>query len=236
VADKQGDAATITRYRSKAAKLKVNLNKHGWDGEYFARAYTDSGEKITFNDAIVQAWAVLSGGADKDKGTKAIDAAIKSLYKPDANEILLFDKVLDKESWGGALAAYPNGLRENNAQYTHGSSWLPRAVAEMDDGDMAVKLYKALLPTVHSTDPRCSCIPKNWPSFKASYKNGTSTYQIEVKNPSGVSTGVEKISVDGVPIDVATGIALLDDGKEHRVEVQMGPNGKRRARVFSTPV
>ena len=48
--------------------------------------------------------------------------------------------------------------------------------------------------------------------------------------------GVEKISVDGVPIDVGTGVALLDDGKQQRVEVLMGPHGTRRAGAFSTAV
>ena len=43
--------------------------------------------------------------------------------------ILLFDKPLDKEEWGGSRAADPNGRRADNPQYTHRARGLPRAVA-----------------------------------------------------------------------------------------------------------
>jgi cyclic beta-1,2-glucan synthetase len=159
VAEGRRDLDTATKYRREAALLRKNIHEHTWNGNYFIRAYADSGEKIDFNDAIVQAWAVLSGAADGDKASRAVASAVESLYKKDDKMILLFDRVLDKEPWGGALAAYPNGLRENNAQYTHGSSWLPRAVAELKDGDLAMELYKALLPTVHASDPRYGAEP-----------------------------------------------------------------------------
>ncbi|MCC7386492.1 MAG: DUF3131 domain-containing protein [Deltaproteobacteria bacterium] len=159
VAEKNADPDTAKRYRAEAAQLKANLKEHGWDAGQFLRAYADSGEKIDFNDAIVQAWAVLSGGADRDQAIAAVRSAVESLYKPDDKIILLFDRVLDKEPWGGSLAAYPNGLRENNAQYTHGSSWLPRAVAELGDGDLAMELYQSLLPTTHASDPRYGAEP-----------------------------------------------------------------------------
>ncbi|MBK6688135.1 MAG: hypothetical protein IPG45_26915 [Deltaproteobacteria bacterium] len=276
IAEKNGDAPTAERYRGVAAKLKEDLAAHGWDGKQFLRAYADSGEKIDFNDAIVQSWAALSGGADKNQAITAVRSAVESLYKPDANIILLFDRVLDKEPWGGSLAAYPNGLRENNAQYTHGSSWLPRAVAQLGDGDLAMELYKALLPNTHAEDPRYGAepyvvaadiyggkkageggwtwysggpgwiyrtgvekilglqfkngdqlvidptIPRSWPGFSATHQQGASTYQIEVKNPDGLSRGVASIKVDGRPVDPRQGINLKDDGRPHRVEVLMG--------------
>ncbi len=159
VADKHGDLPTAERYRAEAKELKDNIKAHAWDGDHFLRAYTDDGEKIDFNDAIVQAWAVLSGGADEDQAKEAVRSAVASLYKPDDKTILLFDRPLDKEKWGGSLAAYPNGLRENNAQYTHGSSWLPRAVAELGDGDLAMELYKSMLPNEHASDPRYGAEP-----------------------------------------------------------------------------
>jgi cyclic beta-1,2-glucan synthetase len=159
IAEKQNDGETAARWRTKAEDLKRAVDEHAWNGEHYIRAYADSGEKIDFNDAIVQAWAVSSGAADPEKAKRAVANAVKSLYKPESNTILLFDRVLDKEPWGGSLAAYPNGLRENNAQYTHGSSWLPRAVAELGDGDLAMDLYRCLLPTVHASDPRYGAEP-----------------------------------------------------------------------------
>ncbi|HJW75380.1 MAG TPA: hypothetical protein VJ787_06875, partial [Thermoleophilia bacterium] len=276
VADQQADAASAKKYRAAAVTLKANLEKHGWDNGHYARAYADDGQKVDFNDAIVQSWAVLSGAASDDHAVAAVASAVHDLYDPDAKTILLFDKVLDQESWGGSLAAYPNGLRENNAQYTHGSSWLPRAVAKLGDGDWAMKLLHAMLPTQHASDPRYGaepnvvaadiyggskkgeggwtwysggpgwiyrtgielilglqfkdanklfidpCIPKSWPSFEVAHQQGASRYTIEVKNPEGISKGVKQLRVDGVLIDAAAGVQLVDDGKDHRIEVVMG--------------
>ncbi len=160
VADKHADPETAKKYRAAAVTLKKNIEEHGWDKDgHYARAYADDGEKVDFNDAIVQSWAVLSGAASDEHGVSAVASAVHDLYDPDTKTILLFDKVLDKESWGGSLAAYPNGLRENNAQYTHGSSWLPRAVAKLGDGDWAMKLLHAMLPTQHASDPRYGAEP-----------------------------------------------------------------------------
>ncbi len=159
IAKLQGDAQTATWYLAEAAKLKQNVNKYGWNGKHFIRAFADNGEKIDFNDAIVQAWAVLSKGATSENGIKAVDSAVTDLFKPEDKMILLFDRTLDKETWGGSLAAYPPGLRENQAQYTHGTSWLPRAAAELGNGNTAMELYKSMLPISHASDPRYGAEP-----------------------------------------------------------------------------
>ncbi len=159
VAKSQGDVGTQFNYREAAAKLKQNLDVHGWNGNYFIRAFADNGENITFDDAIVQAWSVLSKAAAPDKAKKAIESAVADLYKPKDRMILLFDGTINEQPWGGSLAAYPPGLRENNAQYTHGTSWLPRAVAELGDSDTAMELYLSMLPTTHASDPRYGAEP-----------------------------------------------------------------------------
>jgi cellobiose phosphorylase len=65
------------------------------------------------------------------------------------------------------------------------------------------------------------CIPKAWDGFKATRIFRGATYQIEVKNPSHVSKGVQSITLDGKAIE---GKVLPDchDGKEHAVVVVMG--------------
>jgi cyclic beta-1,2-glucan synthetase len=277
LAEQHGDDPSAARYRAATGQLAHNLEVHGWVGDRFARAYTDSGKRLDFNDVIVQAWSVLSGGAARDKAVRAVASAVRDLYKPDGRMILLFDEIFDQQPYGGSIAAYFRGLRENEAQYTHGSSWLPRAVAELGDGDQAVELYKALLPTTHASDPRYGAepyvvaadiyghkkmgeggwtwysggpgwiyrtgiekilglqfkggdrliidptIPTSWPGYQATYRKGTARYQIEIKNPSGVSRGVRRLALDGKELDPNGGVPLVDDGREHIVQVLIGP-------------
>ena len=48
------------------------LNEHGWDGQWYRRAFTDAGQWLGSIqneecriDAIAQSWSVISGGSTK---------------------------------------------------------------------------------------------------------------------------------------------------------------------------
>jgi cellobiose phosphorylase len=41
------------------------------------------------------------------------------------------------------------------------------------------------------------CIPKRWSSYQVTYRNGETTFQIRVENPSGVNRGVRQVTLDG---------------------------------------
>jgi cyclic beta-1,2-glucan synthetase len=65
------------------------------------------------------------------------------------------------------------------------------------------------------------CIPPAWDGFTIEYTYGTTTYVIEVRNPSHVEHGVKRVRIDGA--DVPDGvIQLKDDGARHNVDVEMG--------------
>ena len=66
------------------------------------------------------------------------------------------------------------------------------------------------------------CIPKAWPGFTATRQFRGNTYQIDVKNPDGVSKGVKRLRLDGMEIDPAAPIPFVEDGKTHAVEVVLG--------------
>jgi cyclic beta-1,2-glucan synthetase len=64
------------------------------------------------------------------------------------------------------------------------------------------------------------CIPKSWPGFSATFRYGTSRFEISVENPRGVNRGVARVAVDGVDMPDLR-VALMDDGAVHRVTVAM---------------
>lgn len=63
------------------------------------------------------------------------------------------------------------------------------------------------------------CIPSSWKGFKASRIFRGTEYQIEVKNPSGICSGVKKITVDGKTFNGS--IVPLSGSKTVRVEVTL---------------
>lgn len=71
-------------------------------------------------------------------------------------------------------------------------------------------------------------IPAAWDGFRVRRRFRGAVYEIEVRNPSHVVSGVRSISVDGEPLAVADGVPVVPphgDGRVHRVEVVMGIRG-----------
>ena len=89
LADYCRDPAVSKVCNNRAKKLKEAVNKHGWDGQWYIRAYNDKGEKIGSKQCdegkiylMPQAWAVISGIADGQKRKKIFSAIDKWLKTP----------------------------------------------------------------------------------------------------------------------------------------------------------
>jgi cyclic beta-1,2-glucan synthetase len=62
------------------------------------------------------------------------------------------------------------------------------------------------------------CIPDDWDAFTMHYRYRETVYHITIQRmPSGSVAG---ITLDGVPLNV-TAIPLVDDRREHMVEVRI---------------
>jgi cyclic beta-1,2-glucan synthetase len=152
------DPERAKRYQEKAKELKSNLNKHGWDGEWYLRAYYDDGAPLGSAendeckiDAISQAWAVISGVASEARGKKALESVEKHLISEHDKIIRLLTPPFDKtEKNPGYIKGYIPGVRENGGQYTHGALWVIKALAESGLGDKAVKYLRMINPVNHA--------------------------------------------------------------------------------------
>jgi len=151
-------ALRLTRWMEQ---LRSAVEAHGWDGQWYRRAFFDDGSPLGSRlsteariDAIAQSWAVLSGAASRDRARRALDAAWEQLVRPDAGVALLLDPPFEGRGPNpGYIAAYPPGVRENGGQYTHAAAWLLRALARTGDGERAGDLLRLLLPTRHAGTP-----------------------------------------------------------------------------------
>ena len=64
------------------------------------------------------------------------------------------------------------------------------------------------------------CIPTSWKGFEMTRKFRGATYKITVKNPKGISKGVESVFVNGEEIE-SNVIPAFEKGT-HKVEVVLG--------------
>jgi len=127
-----GDEGRFARYSEYRGRLRVALNDAGWDGQWYRRAYFDDGTPLGTAaadecriDAIVQAWAVLSGAAPPDRAAAAVAEADRRLVDEKGGIIRLLDPPFDVMPQDpGYIKGYIPGVRENGGQYTHGVLWL----------------------------------------------------------------------------------------------------------------
>jgi cyclic beta-1,2-glucan synthetase len=66
------------------------------------------------------------------------------------------------------------------------------------------------------------CIPRGWTGFEIAYRHGDALYRIAVENPKGVCRGVSRLSLDGTPLQGEALVPLIDDAREHQVQVVLG--------------
>jgi cyclic beta-1,2-glucan synthetase len=158
VADKRGETARAARWRERVATLKDALEKAGWDGDWYRRAYFDDGTPLGSAqnvecriDSIAQSWGVISGAADPGRVTRAMAAVEEYLVRRGDGLVLLFTPPFDKTSLDpGYIKGYLPGVRENGGQYTHGALWSLIAFAGLRQGDKAGELFSILNPINHA--------------------------------------------------------------------------------------
>lgn len=154
----RGDADRTARYEEYRSRVAAALNGPGWDGQWYRRAFYDSGDPIGSAasdecqiDAIAQAWAVISGVAPPDRARCALAAVEQRLVCREAGLIRLLTPPFDCTPHDpGYIKGYLRGIRENGGQYTHGVLWVVRALAELGRGSAAVEMLTMLSPVSHT--------------------------------------------------------------------------------------
>ncbi len=159
LADRRGESERASAWRGHAASLKTALDREGWDGDWYRRAFFDDGTPLGSAendecriDSIAQSWGVISGAADPERGRRAMAAVDEHLIRRGDGLVLLFTPPFDRTALEpGYVKGYVPGVRENGGQYTHAAVWAMIAFAELGDGDKAGELFAILNPINHAS-------------------------------------------------------------------------------------
>lgn len=149
------------RYKALRSDLSASLEQSGWDGEWYRRAYSDSGSPIGSHknrdcriDSIAQSWSVLSQIASKARGKRAMKSLWEHLYDPLSDTLRLLDPPFDRDPrTPGYIKDYPPGIRENGAQYNHATLWAADAFAHLGDARHAWQAFSLTNPARRSGTP-----------------------------------------------------------------------------------
>ena len=159
LAEARGEKARAMAWSVHTMALQAALERDGWDGNWYRRAYFDDGTPLGSSangecsiDSIAQSWGVISGTADPNRAAQAMAAADEQLVRRDAGLALIFTPPFDRTPLDpGYIKGYPPGIRENGGQYTHAAAWSVIADAKLGDGDKAAELFSLLNPINHAS-------------------------------------------------------------------------------------
>ena len=150
----RGDGKRAEIYRAHMKTLKAALEKHGWDGQWYRRAYFDDGTPLGSAqneecqiDSVTQSWSVLTGVADPQRAARAMAAVEERLIRREDGLVLLNAPPLDNSRLDpGCVKDYAPGVRQNGGQYTHAAIWTLIAYARLGNGELASELFELLNP------------------------------------------------------------------------------------------
>lgn len=152
IAEYRGDNEAIEKYTKMRECVKAVCDKELWDGSWFIRGITGYGRRIgTQQDKEGRvhlesnAWAVLSGASDYEKGIRAMDSVEEYLYTPYGLLLNAPSYKKPDDDIGFVTRVYP-GLKENGSVFSHPNPWAWAAECRLGRGERAMKYYNALCP------------------------------------------------------------------------------------------
>jgi len=154
-------------YQDTAAQMAATVLKHGWDGEWFLRAYDYFGRKVGSHECEEgqifiepQGYCVLAGiGVESGHAARALQAVEKYLATP--HGIVLQQPAYSRYYLHlGEISSYPPGYKENAGIFCHNNPWVMIAETVLGHGDRAFDYYRRINPSareeisdVHRCEP-----------------------------------------------------------------------------------
>lgn len=135
--------------------LDRNIDEHGWDGQWYLRAFRYDGKTFGsrrndegFIFLNPQSWSILSGHAAGEKAAEAMNAVEEHLSTEYG--IALCDP-FEKTDFSVVKAPlYNKSMKENGSVFNHTQGWAIMAETILGNGNRAYRYLRALLPAAYN--------------------------------------------------------------------------------------
>ena len=138
----------------QAKRMEAAVQEHGWDGEWFLRAYDDFGNKVGSHECEQgqifiepQGFCILAGiGLDDGRAEKALESVRERLLTE--HGILLHQPAYTQYYLHmGEISSYPPGYKENGSVFCHTNPWIMIAEVKLGRGERAHDYYLRINPS-----------------------------------------------------------------------------------------
>ena len=151
---KVGLAQEAERAQKLVDDMVEAVKKHGWDGEWYLRAYDYFGRKVGSNEneegkifIESQGWCTMAGiGLEEGMVQKALDS-VKERLDCEHGIVLnnpAFTKYVVEY---GEISSYPAGYKENAGIFCHNNPWVIIGETVLGRGDYAWDYYRKICPS-----------------------------------------------------------------------------------------
>jgi cellobiose phosphorylase len=164
LADQENEAIQA---RKHIADMEQAIHNHGWDGEWFLRAYDFYGKKVGSKEndegqifIESQGFCIMAGiGIENGRAQLALNSVEERLSTP-YGIVLLNPPFTHYHINLGEISTYPPGYKENAGIFCHNNPWIIIAETMLDNSDKAFEYYKRIAPAyleeisdLHRTEP-----------------------------------------------------------------------------------
>ena len=154
IARHNGHKEESPSYLAEVDKMEATIYKHGWDGEWFLRAYDDFGRKVGSKECAegkifieTQGFCTLAGiGLQDGLAARALESTRKLLGTK--HGIVLQQPAYSKYYLEyGEISSYPPGYKENAGIFCHNNPWVMIGETRLGNGDAAYDYYTRINPS-----------------------------------------------------------------------------------------
>ena len=151
---KVGLAQEAERAQKLVDDMVEAVKKHGWDGEWYLRAYDYFGRKVGSNEneegkifIESQGWCTMAGiGLEEGMVQKALDSVKERL---DCEHGIVLNNPAFTRYFVeyGEISSYPAGYKENAGIFCHNNPWVIIGETVLGRGDYAWDYYRKICPS-----------------------------------------------------------------------------------------
>ncbi len=162
-----GNAQEAARAQKHVDNMVEAVKQHGWDGEWFLRAYDYYGRKIGSQEneegkifIESQGWCTMAGiGKEEGMVEKALDS-VKERLDCEYGIVLNNPPFTKYYIEYGEISSYPQGYKENAGIFCHNNPWVMIGETVIGRGDQAWEYFRKICPAyleeiseLHKTEP-----------------------------------------------------------------------------------
>ena len=166
-----GFAEEATRAEACVADMVEAVKQHGWDGDWYLRAYDFYGRKVGSKEnkegqifIESQGWCTMAGiGLEEGLVARALDS-VKERLDCEHGIVLNNPPFTTYVMEYGEISTYPAGYKENAGIFCHNNPWVIIGETVAGRGDDAWEHYRKICPSyteehsaLHKVEPYVCC-------------------------------------------------------------------------------